>query len=46
VPYRLQGNAVQVERAGRWVTLKSYPTRAQALAYLRALYANVGRGHR
>lgn len=41
MPYRLKGNCVQVLRRGLWVKLKCYGRRSQAVAYLRALYANV-----
>jgi hypothetical protein len=45
MPYRLSGKTVQVQRAGRWVKLKSHPTVEAAQRHLRALYANVGKAH-
>lgn len=41
MPYRMKGNSVQVKKGGKWRTLKSYRTRKKALAYFRALQANV-----
>lgn len=35
-----------VKRGDRWVLLREHPTRAAALAHLRALYANVPEARR
>jgi len=43
MPYKLsnQGGKVCVVKEDTGETMKCYPSRMQALAYLRALYANV-----
>lgn len=46
MPYRLQANCVQVQRSSGWETLKCHPTRARAVAHLRALEANVSDEHK
>lgn len=46
MPYRIEGNCVQVQHASGWQDLKCYDTRADALAYLRALEANVNEDHK
>lgn len=46
MPYRLQANCVQVQRSSGWETLKCHPTRARAVAHLRALEVNVSDEHK
>ncbi len=41
MPYKISGNAVYVKKGGKWKLLKRYTSRAKALAYFRALKANV-----
>jgi hypothetical protein len=41
MPYKLDGSAVMVYKAGKWHVLKRHPSHAKALAHLRALYKNV-----
>lgn len=42
MPYQLQKNCVMKKNPdGKLSTVKCHPTRAKALAHLRALYANV-----
>ena len=41
MPFKLKGNFVMVKKRGRWEVLKKHPTRAKALAHLRALKINV-----
>jgi hypothetical protein len=41
MPYRLSGKCVQKQEEGRWKNVKCHPTRAEALAHLRALEVNV-----
>ena len=45
MPYRVKGTTVQVKRSGKWVTLTKHKKKERAEAHLRALYANVGKGH-
>lgn len=46
MPYRLEGNCVQVKRGDAWENVKCHPDKAAALAHFRALQANVGEGHK
>lgn len=41
MPYMLKGTTIMVKKGGQWQALKRHKTRAQALAHLRALKANV-----
>lgn len=41
MPYKLDKNTVLVQGAKGWKVLKKHKTRAEALAHLKALYANV-----
>lgn len=43
MPYKLSANGlcVMVKRKGKWAILKKHPTKASALAHLRALKINV-----
>ena len=41
MPYKVSGTTVMVEKDGKWKVLKKHPTRAKALAHMKALYANV-----
>lgn len=46
MPYRIHNNCVQVERNGRWQTMKCYESRREAVSYLGALEANVSQDHK
>ena len=43
MPYKLSddGKAVMEQKSGKWHVKHRFPTKKEALAYLRALYANV-----
>lgn len=41
MPYRLQGNCVQVKRTSGWVNLKCHDSKEEAQAHLSALNMNV-----
>lgn len=46
MPYRLNGNCVQENKAGEWSDLKCHSSKEQALAHLRALEINVEDVHK
>lgn len=41
MPYKLDGDTVMVQRGKKWVVLKKHKNHKEALAHLKALYANV-----
>lgn len=48
MPYRLEGNCVQVQHAEGWINVAGgcHSTRDEALAHLQALQANVPEAHK
>jgi len=41
MPYKIKGRSVLVKRGKKWTVLKRHPTKAKAIAHLRALEKNV-----
>ncbi len=41
MPYKLKGRSVLVKRGKKWTVLKKHPTKAKAIAHLKALMAKV-----
>ena len=46
MPYKISGNTVMVKRTDKWQVLKKHKTKKEAIAHLRALYANTKKGHK
>ena len=41
MPYKIKGRTVLVKKGKKWRVLKKHPTKAKAIAHLRALEINV-----
>jgi len=44
MPYRIKGRTVLVKKGKKWMVLKKHPTKAKAIAHLRALEKNTKHG--
>jgi len=41
MPYKVKGRNVLVKKGKKWMVLKKHPTKAKAIAHLKALEINV-----